>query len=133
MAIAGGIVPFNQVSRNSTVLRRGWALPDSAPVRPGGEANSGLSRRTGFEFNPGRMEASEHARRSGSRPASRRRTPTAFRICDGVTEGLLYVQAVFAPWAFGTTERWSIWTMNAAGYGLGGSEERRVGKECRSR
>jgi O-antigen ligase len=66
------------------------------------------------------MEASEHARRSGSRPASRRRTPTAFRICDGVTEGLLYFQAVFAPWAFGTTERWSIWTMNAAGYGLGG-------------
>jgi hypothetical protein len=26
---------------------------------------------------------------------------------------------VFSPWAFGTTEAWSIWTMNACGYGLG--------------
>lgn len=27
---------------------------------------------------------------------------------------------VFSPWAFGTTEPWSIWTLNIAGYGLGG-------------
>ena len=26
---------------------------------------------------------------------------------------------VFAPWAFGATERWSIWTMNVGGYVLG--------------
>jgi O-antigen ligase len=26
---------------------------------------------------------------------------------------------VFSPWAFGTTEPWSIWTLNIAGYGLG--------------
>src|SRR5262249_11368851 len=26
---------------------------------------------------------------------------------------------VFGPWAFGTTQSWSIWTMRAAGYLLG--------------
>ena len=26
---------------------------------------------------------------------------------------------IFSPWAFGTTESWSIWTMNIAGYALG--------------
>jgi hypothetical protein len=36
-----------------------------------------------------------------------------------MTEGVLYFTIVFAPWAFGTTERWSIWTMNVGGYVLG--------------
>ena len=26
---------------------------------------------------------------------------------------------VFSPWAFGTTQPWSIWCMNFAGYALG--------------
>ena len=65
------------------------------------------------------MAASEHAGRSRHRPVSRPRTPPAYRICDGITEGVLYGMIVFAPWAFGTTERWSIWTMNVGGYVLG--------------
>src|SRR5436190_9740581 len=65
------------------------------------------------------MASSEHASRSRRRPGSRGRTPKAYRICDGVTEGVLYAMIVFGPWAFGTTEPWSIWTMNVGGYFLG--------------
>jgi O-antigen ligase len=65
------------------------------------------------------MDSSPHAGRARHRSASRARTPKAVRICDGVTEGVLYAMIVFAPWAFGTTERWSIWTMNVGGYILG--------------
>src|SRR5947209_4575098 len=65
------------------------------------------------------MEASKHRRHSASQRVHRVRTPAAYRICDGVTEGALYFQAVFAPWAFGTTEPWSVWTMNASAYALG--------------
>ena len=36
------------------------------------------------------------------------------------TEGLLFAMIVFAPWAFGTTQPWSMWCMNLAGYALGG-------------
>jgi O-antigen ligase len=46
--------------------------------------------------------------------------PLVYRVCDGVSEGVIYFQVVFAPWAYGTTDRWSIWTMNVAGYVLGG-------------
>src|SRR6266404_9718235 len=80
---------------------------------------SGLSRQLTFGFNPVRMDAIEHARLSGSRPASRMRTPSIHRMCDGMTEAALYFDIVFAPWAFGATERWSIWTLNVAGYVLG--------------
>ncbi len=38
---------------------------------------------------------------------------------DGATEALLYAMIVFSPWAFGTTEPWSIRLMNAGGYALG--------------
>ena len=31
----------------------------------------------------------------------------------------IFPMLVFGPWAFGTTEPWSIWTMNIAGYALG--------------
>src|SRR5262249_27572008 len=57
--------------------------------------------------------------RSRHRRGSHTRTPEAYRICDWVTEGGLYFTVLFAPWAFGTTERWSIWTLNVAGYILG--------------
>src|SRR5215471_662390 len=43
-----------------------------------------------------------------------------YRICDDTTEVLIYLMVVFTPWAFGTTQPWSIWTMNVAGYVLGG-------------
>ena len=42
-----------------------------------------------------------------------------YRVADGATEGLLYFMVVFGPWAFGTTQGWSIWTMNTCGYALG--------------
>ena len=42
-----------------------------------------------------------------------------YRICEDLTEPLLYLMVVFSPWAFGTTQPWSIWTMNIAGYCLG--------------
>ncbi|MBL9168292.1 MAG: O-antigen ligase family protein [Verrucomicrobiales bacterium] len=43
----------------------------------------------------------------------------AYRWTDKATEYLILFMVVFSPWAFGTTENWSIWTMNAAGYLLG--------------
>jgi hypothetical protein len=40
-------------------------------------------------------------------------------VCDRLTELLIYVMVLFSPWAFGTSEPWSIWVMNVAGYLLG--------------
>lgn len=42
-----------------------------------------------------------------------------YRVCEDVTEVLIYLMLVFSPWAFGTTQHWSIWTMNVGGYALG--------------
>ncbi len=45
-----------------------------------------------------------------------------FRFCclaDWLTEGLIYFAVVFGPWAFGTTQTWSIHTMNGVGLALG--------------
>jgi hypothetical protein len=42
-----------------------------------------------------------------------------YRACEDLTEPLIYFMVVFSPWAFGTTQAWSIWSMNAAGYVLG--------------
>src|SRR5262245_58629610 len=60
------------------------------------------------------MESSRTEQTTGSR-----RTPQSYRVCDAFTEAVLYFMVLFAPWAFGTTERWSAWTMNIAGYFLG--------------
>lgn len=38
------------------------------------------------------------------------------RACDAVSERLFYFMVIFGPWAFGTTQPWSIRVMNAAGY-----------------
>jgi O-antigen ligase len=51
--------------------------------------------------------------------AQRARAPQLYRLCDSVTEGVLYFMVVFSPWAFGTTQPWSTWTMNVAGFVLG--------------
>lgn len=58
------------------------------------------------------------ARASLSHPRSR--TPRLHRVADAISEALLYLMVIFTPWAFGTTERWSVWTMNVTGYLLGG-------------
>ena len=53
-----------------------------------------------------------------SRPL-RARDVQLYRACEELTEPLIYFMIVFSPWAFGTTQPWSIWLMNAVGYLLG--------------
>jgi hypothetical protein len=43
----------------------------------------------------------------------------SYRVCDDLSGLLIFPMIVFSPWVFGTTEAWSIWTMNAAGFALG--------------
>jgi hypothetical protein len=47
------------------------------------------------------------------------RTPRAYRVADILSELIIYFMVLFSPWAFGTTQTWSIWTMNTAAYILG--------------
>ena len=42
-----------------------------------------------------------------------------YRACEDLTEPLIYAMVVFGPWAFGTTQPWSVWVMNGASYLLG--------------
>lgn len=61
---------------------------------------------------------------AGAEYASPGRAPTlravlTFRACDHFSEWLIHFMVVFSPWAFGTTQSWSIWTMNITGYLLG--------------
>jgi len=42
-----------------------------------------------------------------------------YRVCDDLSGLIIFPMLVFGPWAFGTTQPWSIWTMNIAGYALG--------------
>jgi O-antigen ligase len=42
-----------------------------------------------------------------------------YRTCDALTEGLIYFAILFGPWAFGTTQGWSIHVMNGVGMTLG--------------
>lgn len=43
----------------------------------------------------------------------------AYHFSDVLTGLVICSMMVFSPWAFGTTEPWSIWTMNVCGYVLG--------------
>jgi hypothetical protein len=43
-----------------------------------------------------------------------------YLVCERLTEPLIYLMVLFSPWAFGTSQPWSIWVMNSAGYILGG-------------
>ena len=50
--------------------------------------------------------------------------PVAWRChviagCDALSGAFIAVMLVFGPWAFGCTETWSIWCLNAVGYCLG--------------
>lgn len=42
----------------------------------------------------------------------------AYRLCDEISGILIFLMLVFSPWALGTTQVWSIQTMNSAGYAL---------------
>ena len=42
-----------------------------------------------------------------------------YRFCEDFSQALIYFQIVFSPWAFGTTQPWSIRIMNGAGFLLG--------------
>lgn len=58
-----------------------------------------------------------------ARPPARRpvtlRAILAYHACDRVSEAVIYFMVVFSPWAFGTTQPWSIWVMNSCGYAPG--------------
>lgn len=58
-------------------------------------------------------------RRHGRRRRGSTRAPGAHSLADRLTEGLILFLVVFTPWAFGTTQLWSIWTANVACYALG--------------
>src|ERR1035441_7337844 len=49
----------------------------------------------------------------------RARDVQLYRACEDLTEPLIYAMVVFGPWAFGTTQPWSVWVMNGASYLLG--------------
>lgn len=44
------------------------------------------------------------------------REPRLHSALDILTEGIICFAMLFAPWAFGTTEAWSVWFMNGLGY-----------------
>lgn len=56
---------------------------------------------------------------SAGRRSPTLRTVLTFQACDRFSGWLIYFMIVFSPWAFGTTQSWSIWTMNVTGYLLG--------------
>jgi hypothetical protein len=56
--------------------------------------------------------------RSAERPRQRALRLT-YQVADALTEVFLYCGVIFTPWAFGTTQPWSIRVMNGLGYLLG--------------
>src|SRR6266513_1348452 len=63
---------------------------------------------------PGRSHAAAFGQRSPTL-----RAVLTFQPCHRFSEWLIHFMVVFSPWAFGTTQPWSIWTMNLSGYLLG--------------
>jgi hypothetical protein len=43
----------------------------------------------------------------------------SYRLADDLSGLLILPMLLFSPWAFGTTQPWAIWIMNAGGYALG--------------
>ena len=64
-------------------------------------------------------DASTLRPRPTNRPPLRARDVQLYRLCEDLTEALIYAMVVFGPWAFGTTQPWSIWLMNITGCLLG--------------
>lgn len=56
-------------------------------------------------------------RESGRRS---RGSPRLYWLLERTSEVLIYAILIFTPWAFGTTERWAIETVNTLNYFLGG-------------
>ena len=70
--------------------------------------------------NADRVAAAPGMKWSLGRPRPlRARDVRLYRVCEDLTEVLIYAMVVFGPWAFGTTQPWSVWIMNGAGYLLG--------------
>ena len=42
-----------------------------------------------------------------------------YHAADASSELIIYTLVIFSPWAFGTTQAWSIWVTNIAGFSLG--------------
>jgi len=61
-----------------------------------------------------------NAERALNSATARTEEPLLHWWFDSATKWLLYFTVVFAPWAFGTTQPWSIGVMNVAGCLLGG-------------
>jgi O-antigen ligase len=61
-------------------------------------------------------EISSRLSRLMKRRALRARDVQLYRVCEELTGPLIYFMAVVGPWAFGTTQSWSIWLMSGAGY-----------------
>lgn len=56
---------------------------------------------------------------TSARSEARGDVPRIFRGLDFVTEWLVFTVLIFSPWAFGTTEHWSITTVNRLNFLLG--------------
>ena len=52
--------------------------------------------------------------------------PKIYRWADNLSGVLVLFLVVFAPWTLGTSERWSISTLNIGGYLLGGAARSKV-------
>ena len=81
--------------------------PDESP-----QGNAGI-------VSPGGQELPGPDSRA-SRRRTHRRAGSTYHVCERLTEATLCFAVVFNPWVFGTTQEWTIWTMNIAGYVLGG-------------
>src|SRR5208337_4834612 len=65
---------------------------------------------------PGVTKPGPASARPQQAPSLRMRDVRLYMACDSLSEILIFLMVIFSPWAFGTTQPWSIWTMNAAGY-----------------
>ncbi len=54
-----------------------------------------------------------------TKPPLHVRDVLTYHLAEDFTAFFVYFMTVFSPWAFGTTEPWSIWTMRGCGYAVG--------------
>lgn len=65
------------------------------------------------------VETTPYPAHSSSGSRLRPRHVHLYRLADDTSGVLIHALCLFSPWAFGTTEDWSTWVMNAGGYLLG--------------
>jgi hypothetical protein len=90
-------------------------LPPKGTPAPG--SGSPLGSRLDDPDPAGTAPRSSRRRRKRKRRSDQ--APRAHAACDRVTGALLYFLAIFTPWAFGTTQDWSLGIAHGAGLGLG--------------